>query len=556
MDKHIKKLESSDPISGELAGDAQARQTAGHSAQDPANTGKAGLAAQIGYQDLFDNMPNGCAYYQMLFDEAGNPVDFAYLQVNTAYEKSVGRSRCELIGSRVTGVFSGLSQASFQWVKKYIKVASFGEPAAFTQYFDQQDKWFSIVAYSPQRGYVVEILEDVTEKRRIQAKEEQYVAELAAKNRELNISHSRYQCLVDNMNNIFQYHRVIADEHGRPIDLEFAEANPAFELQSGLKIADVLGKGLPAVTHGIDKAYWVQLLGEVALTGKSVTLEKYLKNTDTWYRVFAYSPEKGYVASILEDITERKRAEAQKSENQRQVALIERVASLGALATGVAHEINQPLQALKIMADGMIYWYDKGKETSMEKVIANCRRISVQAGYITAIIERMQDFVNRAWSDTPEEVDINSMIKQAVNMVQERLKVHSIQLQENTCAVSPLVWGDIKRLEEIIIIILVNAIESLHGMDQAARKIVITTAAVGNKAVIEVSNNGPAIPDAIRGKIFDPFFSFDKSGANLGMGLAIVKSIVDAHGGTIQAANADKQVIFRIELPLYEQSAG
>ena len=297
----------------------------------------------------------------------------------------------------------------------------------------------------------------------------------------------------------------------------------------------------------------IQVLGDVTLTGKPIIVEKYLENTDTWYRVSAYSPEEGYVASILTDITEQKKIEVQKSENQRQVALIERVASLGALASGVAHEINQPLQALKIMADGMIYWYNKGKETSMEKVIENCQRISVQAGYITAIIERMLDFVNRAWSDTPEAVDLNRTIEQAATMVQERLKIYSIQLHKNLCTISPAVWGDSKRLEEVIIIILVNAIESFNCTDQTTKKIIITTSLLEKKAVIEISNNGPVIPDDIIGKIFDPFFSTAKSGANLGMGLSIVKSIIDAHNGTIQVFSDSQLVTFRVEFPLYVQ---
>jgi signal transduction histidine kinase len=205
------------------------------------------------------------------------------------------------------------------------------------------------------------------------------------------------------------------------------------------------------------------------------------------------------------------------------------------------------------MADGMIYWYDKGKEPTMEKVIENCRRISVQAGYITAILEWMQDSVNRAWSHTPEQVDLNKMIQQALNMVQERLRIHSIQLREhNTCTVSPTVWGDVRRLEEIVIIILVNAIESLDGVDQARKEIVITTSCVEKKAVIEISNNGPAIPDDIIGKIFEPFFSASKSGAKLGMGLSIVKSIVNTHSGTIQVSSLNQQVTFQIEFPLYE----
>lgn len=370
------------------------------------------VTSQVGYKDLFDNMPNGCVYYKVLFDEEGKPADLIYLKVNSAYEKNMGYPAVELIGNSITEVFQHLDKASHPCMEAYMKVALFREPVAFIQYFDQQDKWYSISAYSPQPGYIVE---------------------------------------------------------------------------------------------------------------------------------------------ISEDITEQKKAEILRRENQKQVALIERVASLSALATGVAHEINQPLQALKIMADGVIYWHEKGKETKIEKVIESFRHISVQAGYISAIIEWMQDSVNRAWSDAPEEVDLNQMIKQTLNMVRERVRDHGIHLRENNCAVSPTIWGDSRRLEEIVIIILVNAIESLTCADQAVKEIVIATSCESNRAVIEISNNGPAIPQDIIGKIFEPFFSSSKSGTKLGMGLAIVKSIVNAHNGTIQVSASNPQVTFRIELPLYTQ---
>ena len=509
------------------------------------------VAIQVGYRELFENMPNGCAYYKVLFDEEKKPVNLQYMKVNSVYEENMGRQSIELIGKRVTEVFPHLTEGSFQLIKTYMKVALCGESVVITQYFDHQDKWYSISAYSPQRGYVVEISEDITTRKQNEVKAEQYVAKLAEKNKEFKISQSRYRGLLDHMHNIFEYHRVIADENGRPVDLEIAEVNPVFEMQTGLKTADVVGERLPVITHGIDKAYWIEVLGDVALTGTPIILEKYMKNINTWYKVTAYSPEKGYVASILEDITEQKEVEFQKNEQHMQVAFIERVATLGALAAGVAHQINQPLQALKIMADGMVYWYDKGKETNVETVIDNCRRISVQVGHISAIVEWMQDFVNRAWSDTLEEVDVNKMIKQAVSMVHARLKGHSIQLCENTCTVSPSIWGDSRRLEEIVIIILVNAIESFDCVDQLTKKIVITTSCVEERAVLEISNNGPAISDDIKEKIFEPFFSCSNSDANLGMGLAIVKSIVDAHDGTIQLSNCNQQVTFHIEFPLY-----
>jgi signal transduction histidine kinase len=384
---------------------------------DPSKNSVAGKAleldfSRVGYQDLFDNMPNGCVYYKVLFDEAEKPVDLLYMNVNSSYEKNIGRSLSELIGNRVTTVSQEFTGEGFPCMETYLNVALLGEPVNFTQYFDQQDKWYSISAYSPQPGYVVE---------------------------------------------------------------------------------------------------------------------------------------------ISEDITEQKKAEGESRERERQVALIERVASLGALAAGVALEINQPLQALKIMADSMIYWYDKGKEIRVEKLIENCSKISVQAGYITSIVEWMQDSVNKAWSDAPEEVDVKKMIQRVLILVQERLRAHGIQLHENSLDASLMVWGDSRRLEEIVIIILLNAIDSFGCVDQTEKEIRITTSCVADHVVIEISNNGPAIPDDIIGKIFEPFFSASKSGTKLGMGLAIVKSVVNAHNGTIQVFSSHQQVAFRMEFPLYRQ---
>ena len=100
---------------------------------------------------------------------------------------------------------------------------------------------------------------------------------------------------------------------------------------------------------------------------------------------------------------------------------------------------------------------------------------------------------------------------------------------------------------------MVNAIESLDTVVQVTKEIIITTSLVKKRFVIEINNNGPGIPEDIIGKIFEPFFSSEKSDANLGMGLAIVKSVVDAHHGTVQVFSDSQSVTFRVEFPLSVQ---
>ena len=119
--------------------------------------------SQSRYKDLFDNMHNGYAYYKVVFDEVGKPVDLEYISVNHAYEKSAGKLASELIGNRRKEVLPYIDEDIDEWVKWLITVAISGEPVHFTQYFKNQERLYSASAYSPAKGHVAVISEDVTE---------------------------------------------------------------------------------------------------------------------------------------------------------------------------------------------------------------------------------------------------------------------------------------------------------------------------------------------------------------------------------------------------------
>lgn len=114
------------------------------------------------YKDLFDYMHNGCSYYKVLFDTDKMPVDLEHVHVNSAYEKYVEMPSSVLIGKRLTEIFPHINEQNFDWLKMLLAVAISGEPAAPTQYFHHQERWYSISAYSPTHGHVAVIFEDVT----------------------------------------------------------------------------------------------------------------------------------------------------------------------------------------------------------------------------------------------------------------------------------------------------------------------------------------------------------------------------------------------------------
>jgi PAS domain S-box-containing protein len=119
------------------------------------------------------------------------------------------------------------------------------------------------------------------------------------------------QFLFDNMNGAFAYHKIVLDENGKPVDYIFVEVNKSFEYMVGLKKEDIIGKKVTEALPGTEKdpADWIGKYGEVALTGKSFKFEKYSRQIGKWFYTSAYSPMKGYFATIFDDITIRKENE-------------------------------------------------------------------------------------------------------------------------------------------------------------------------------------------------------------------------------------------------------
>lgn len=120
------------------------------------------LVSESRYKDLFYYMHNGCAYYKVIFNSSGVPIDLEYVHVNNTYEQYAGYPASHLIGKSITEIFPGIAGETFDWLKAYIAVGMSGNPTSFTEFFACQQRWYSISAYSPTKGYVAIISEDVT----------------------------------------------------------------------------------------------------------------------------------------------------------------------------------------------------------------------------------------------------------------------------------------------------------------------------------------------------------------------------------------------------------
>ncbi|HTY75810.1 MAG TPA: PAS domain S-box protein, partial [Candidatus Nanoarchaeia archaeon] len=115
---------------------------------------------------FFEKMIDGFAYHKIILDEAGKPIDYVFLEVNSAFEKMTGLEKKKIIGKKVTEVLNGIENDPADWIGRYGRVALTGEPSQFEDHAEPLDKWFHVSAYSPEKGYFVALFEDITDRKK------------------------------------------------------------------------------------------------------------------------------------------------------------------------------------------------------------------------------------------------------------------------------------------------------------------------------------------------------------------------------------------------------
>lgn len=244
-----------------------------------------------------------------------------------------------------------------------------------------------------------------------------------------------------------------------------------------------------------------------------------------------------HFAVIFNDITERVRLMEERRNLMEQTMRSQRLASLGTVSAGIAHEINQPLNSIKVIVDGMLYWHKKGRFPDNDKLIENLQKISARAGRIEDIIRHMRSFVSAGCSVRCEPCSLNDAVRGALGMMGHQISSHGILVNKQLQNELPAVYGNCARLEEVVVNLLLNAMHALDQLNSRDKEIICRTDYYGRKVILEISDNGPGIEDQIIDRIFDPFFTTRQAGEGMGMGLSIVHSIVSGCGGEISVFN-------------------
>ncbi|GCE12543.1 sensor histidine kinase [Tengunoibacter tsumagoiensis] len=258
-----------------------------------------------------------------------------------------------------------------------------------------------------------------------------------------------------------------------------------------------------------------------------------------------------HIMSDLKETSEEvRRRELELREKQEQLVQAGKLATLGELTTGVAHELNNPLNNIGLFIGNSIDLIELGMaDTEPERILQELANAMQQVRKATEIISHLRTF-GRAASVSREPMVINQVIERAISLMQEQLRLRQIEVRLEFPADDMVVIGNAIQLEQVFINLLTNARDA---MSTTAHKIVTITCTQGAKWVdISVRDTGPGIPEGLEQRIFDPFFTTKEVGAGTGLGLSITYGIIKEHQGTIMVENHPGEgATFLIQLPTW-----
>jgi C4-dicarboxylate-specific signal transduction histidine kinase len=241
------------------------------------------------------------------------------------------------------------------------------------------------------------------------------------------------------------------------------------------------------------------------------------------------------------------RREQELRDKQEQLVQAAKLATLGELTTGVAHELNNPLNNIGLFVGNVIDRVMLG-ESEAARVVEELEKAMEQVRKATEIITHLRTF-GRAAPITLEPVDVVEAIQRALSLTSEQLRQRGIEVKIDDAGDDVHVAGNPIQLEQVFINLFTNARDALSE-DAVERKITISTRRDGERVKITFADTGPGIRPGLEQRIFDPFFTTKEVGAGTGLGLSITYGIVKEHGGQIAVVSKPGEgACFAIELP-------
>jgi C4-dicarboxylate-specific signal transduction histidine kinase len=267
----------------------------------------------------------------------------------------------------------------------------------------------------------------------------------------------------------------------------------------------------------------------------------------------AFDEQRDQGVAFVLDLTERKRAEESLHKMQMELAHASRVATMGHLTASIAHEIRQPLAATVTNAQAALRWLARQPPDLEEarQALGRIEEIGHRAGDVLA---RIRALIQKT-PPRKDRLDLNAAIGEVIELTRGEAVKNGVSVRAQLADGLPLIHGDRVQLQQVVLNLIINAVEAMSGVSEGARDLLVSTGKVDSGGVlVSVMDSGPGLDSASLERLFDAFYTTKAGG--LGMGLSICRSIIDAHGGRLwPSANIPRGAILQFFLPEHQGSA-
>ena len=478
------------------------------------------------YQSLFDNMNAGFAYHEIILDENNKPIDYRFLEANSAFKKFTGLKVDEIIGRTVTEVLPGIENDPADWIGRYGKVALTGAPLSFEDYSEPINKWYNVSSYSPKKGYFAVTFTDITELKRV----EQVLKESEEKLKKSNIeleqkvedrtilireSEVKFRTIFEAIPDLF----LLISADGTYLD--YKDKRDEFYIPPeefiGKKIDDVIPTGLAnRFKLCIKKTIETQ---QPQIIEYNLPSKGHAHHFESRFLFFS----KNQVAAFVRDITDRKLAEVNLTEAYGQANLYKDL---------FAHDINNILQNILSASELCTLFLDQ--QENPDQLRESLAMINDQVRKGSNLISNVRKLSElEETSMQIQVVEIYEILKSSINFIKKSFQNREINIQVDSFRKRILV-----KANDLIIDMFENILfNGVRHNKNSNVEILIKISKEQRNGInlikIEFKDNGLGISDDRKKSIFHEGSKRIKHGKGMGLGLSLVKKIIDKYNGQV-----------------------
>ncbi|TNJ38930.1 PAS domain S-box protein [Chlorobaculum thiosulfatiphilum] len=499
---------------------------------------------EMEYRSLFENMPNGFAYCQALYDENDTIEDFVFVEVNRKFEELL--SLKDVTGKRATQIIPGIRTTDAELFSISERIVKSGQPEYFDYFLNALQEWFSFSVYSPKRDYFIVIFDVITKRKQIE--------------QSLQESENKFRTITEQISEIV----FVTDFTGI-----VRYISPSIQKTAGYRPEEIVGHSFFDFLANDEVERAKHKVGEaIAKRIDSEVFElKYKKNDgsdlygEVGVRYFQENNGSDYsgMIGVIRDISRRKKAEEEKKILELQLQKAERLETVGRLAGGIAHDFNNLLSPILGYAElGMLKAAEEHYNPEYYTAIVQASERARQ------LIAQILTF-SKAHDSKPVPVKVQSIIEEVIQLLRPSIPAN-IRIEMHIDKACRNILIDPSKLHQMLVNLCTNALQATdrsNGVITIELREVTPGEALLKKlpgllvqphAELSISDNGVGMDKATSEHIFEPFFTTKAADKGSGLGLSVVHGIVTGYNGHILVESEPGEfTTFRVYLPLIEE---